>query len=409
MKEFVFGVLACALLGGALLLGMDTTEGVENGPQAEAILGEAARFLAEQPQFTVEMDMDYLLKVDGEDEVLPTHYTLSMERPARLRLEVKSEEIEIHFVRDEVNLTVYVPSFDQFTIDAVSETPSAVIERAGFGPFSLAIPLVAELAKNNPFEAMLSDSGTVSYVGAETFGGVDCHRIRISHAAETWDVWIEIGEQPVLRRIVPDTAAFVKDMKANGFDGTLSVEASLGPWAFEAKPDAVFAFDVPEGAKRVAAFRPPEPKHVLVGKPAPEFEIDILDGGTFNLAEVKGKEIIILDFWATWCGPCRMAMPILERVAKRFADQDVRLYAVNLEEDIPSIRRFISQQKLGLTTLLDKTGAVGLQYKAHSIPQTVIIGKDGTVQVVHVGYSADLENAITEELTALVKGEKLSD
>lgn len=154
-------------------------------------------------------------------------------------------------------------------------------------------------------------------------------------------------------------------------------------------------------------FQPDAPALQLLGKPAPQFSLGLLDGGTYELAESKGNEIVILDFWATWCGPCRQAMPILDKVSRGFHDQGVRLYAVNLQENSQVVRRYLDSQKLDLTVLLDKRGSVAAQYMAQSIPQTVIIGKDGAVQAVHVGYSGNLEAAITKELTALANGENL--
>ena len=69
----------------------------------------------------------------------------------------------------------------------------------------------------------------------------------------------------------------------------------------------------------------------LVGKPAPDFALDLLGGKKFRLAEAKGK-VVVLDFWATWCGPCLQAMPQVEKVAGEFRDQGVQLVAVNLQE-----------------------------------------------------------------------------
>ena len=70
----------------------------------------------------------------------------------------------------------------------------------------------------------------------------------------------------------------------------------------------------------------------LVGKPAPDFTLDLVGGKPFHLADSKGKEVVVLDFWATWCGPCLQAMPQVERAVAAFKDQNVRLVAVNLQE-----------------------------------------------------------------------------
>ncbi len=70
----------------------------------------------------------------------------------------------------------------------------------------------------------------------------------------------------------------------------------------------------------------------LVGKAAPDFELDLVGGKKFHLADSKGKEVVVLDFWATWCGPCLQAMPQVERAAQAFKEKGVHLVAVNLQE-----------------------------------------------------------------------------
>ena len=145
------------------------------------------------------------------------------------------------------------------------------------------------------------------------------------------------------------------------------------------------------------------------GKEAPNFELRLLDGGELELATKEDKEIVVLDFWATWCGPCRQAMPIIERVTNELADRDVRLYAVNLQEEPEDIREFLEQQGINVQVALDTAGEVANQYMAFGIPQTVIIDKSGIVQSVHVGVSPHLETELREELLRLAAGESLTD
>jgi hypothetical protein len=80
----------------------------------------------------------------------------------------------------------------------------------------------------------------------------------------------------------------------------------------------------------------------LVGKPAPDFELEVLGGSKFRLAQSKGK-VIILDFWATWCGPCLQAMPQVEKVAGEFRDRGVELLAVNLQEEPKQITSMLER------------------------------------------------------------------
>jgi thiol-disulfide isomerase/thioredoxin len=139
----------------------------------------------------------------------------------------------------------------------------------------------------------------------------------------------------------------------------------------------------------------------LVGKPAPVFDLELLKGGRFKLAEMRGK-VVILDFWATWCGPCLAAMPQVDRAARAFANAGVQLVAVNLEEAPKQIKSMLERHKFDLTVALDRDGAVAAKYQANAIPQTVIIDKEGVVSRVFIGGNAHLEDQIREALQTLL-------
>ncbi|MBM3999139.1 MAG: TlpA family protein disulfide reductase [Planctomycetes bacterium] len=138
----------------------------------------------------------------------------------------------------------------------------------------------------------------------------------------------------------------------------------------------------------------------LVGRPAPSFELARLDGAPFRLADERGK-IIVLDFWATWCGPCIRAMPVVEEVVGRFADRDVRLYAVNLQETPEKISAFLERRRLNPTVLLDRDGAVAAHYDAVAIPQTVIIDREGNIARLFVGGGPELGEQLRAALEAI--------
>ena len=145
----------------------------------------------------------------------------------------------------------------------------------------------------------------------------------------------------------------------------------------------------------------------LLGQTAPPFELELLDGDSMALAEHSGQDIVILDFWATWCGPCIRAMPHQMEVAEEYRDQNVVFYAINQRERDQTVSRFLEQREWDLTVPMDRDGSVGGLYNVRGIPQTVIIGRDGTVQAVHVGFSPRLGDRLRRELDTLLAGEHL--
>ncbi|MGK0189336.1 MAG: thiol-disulfide isomerase/thioredoxin [Verrucomicrobiales bacterium] len=140
----------------------------------------------------------------------------------------------------------------------------------------------------------------------------------------------------------------------------------------------------------------------LEGKAAPQIALSLLDGGEFKLSEMKGK-IVIVDFWATWCGPCVAAMPVLLKIAKEYEANGVVLVGANQGEDNATVQKFLKEKKWELTVAMDPDGQSGAAYKVTGIPQTVIIGKDGMVKKVHIGFRPDLEALLKGELDEMLK------
>ena len=132
---------------------------------------------------------------------------------------------------------------------------------------------------------------------------------------------------------------------------------------------------------------------MLIGKQAPDFALDLLDGGHFKLSEYKGK-VVILDFWASWCGPCMQAMPITEKVAEEFKDRGIKLIAVNMQEDKASASGALERLKIHPAVALDIDGAAAERYQVSAIPQIVIIDTELTVSDLMIGASPTFENQL---------------
>jgi thiol-disulfide isomerase/thioredoxin len=169
-------------------------------------------------------------------------------------------------------------------------------------------------------------------------------------------------------------------------------------WKLQDAPEPKSAHDA---SGQSASGRSPGTESALVGKPAPDFELELLGGTRFHLAQNKGK-VVILDFWATWCGPCLQAMPQVERVANELRDRNVLLVAVNLQEDAKQITSMLERHKLQPTVALDRDGAVADKYAANAIPQTVVIDRNGTIARLFVGGGPHIGDQLRDALGPLL-------
>jgi len=139
---------------------------------------------------------------------------------------------------------------------------------------------------------------------------------------------------------------------------------------------------------------------IEIGRPAPEFELPDLSGRAVSLAQYQGK-IVLIDFWATWCSPCRLSMPLLENLQKEYPN-DLVLLAVNLQEPLDEVRRYVDAQRIRSRVLLDQEGRVGSTYGSESIPMQVLIDQKGIVRDVQVGFSPSMGSRLRGEVQKLL-------
>ena len=140
------------------------------------------------------------------------------------------------------------------------------------------------------------------------------------------------------------------------------------------------------------ALPPPAPEEgTEVGKLAPDFQLQSLYEKTFSLSDFRGKAVL-LNFWATWCGPCRAEMPFLQQVHEEWAAEELVILAVDIGESQSEVQEFMQNAKFTLFTLLDTHNDVALQYNIRAIPTTFFIDKDGIIQDLKIGaFSSELE------------------
>jgi peroxiredoxin len=122
----------------------------------------------------------------------------------------------------------------------------------------------------------------------------------------------------------------------------------------------------------------------MPAQPAPDFTLPSVDGRQISLRQYRGK-VVFLNFWATWCIPCREEMPAMEHLYQAYRDQDLVVLAIALKESAEQVRAFFEKHRLSFPSLLDSQGAVFRAYSVTGMPTTYLIGRDGTLLSRGVG------------------------
>jgi thiol-disulfide isomerase/thioredoxin len=120
------------------------------------------------------------------------------------------------------------------------------------------------------------------------------------------------------------------------------------------------------------------------GGPTPSLELRDLDNRSHRLADYRGK-VVLVNFWATWCGPCRDEMPSIQELKRKLAGRPFVVLAVNLDEPESRIRRFLMEHKIDLTVLLDPERRVSRAWDARILPVSFVVGQDGRIRYSLVG------------------------
>jgi thiol-disulfide isomerase/thioredoxin len=139
-----------------------------------------------------------------------------------------------------------------------------------------------------------------------------------------------------------------------------------------------------------------------VGQPAPQFTLPtLLQDKPTALKEFAGK-VVYLDFWASWCAPCRTSFPLLNKLHEKLKAQGFEVVAINLDEDKALAEKFLQEYPVSFTVLRDAKGEWADQFVVESMPTSFIIDKQGVVQNIHHGFTSDDIKELEEKITKLL-------
>ena len=135
---------------------------------------------------------------------------------------------------------------------------------------------------------------------------------------------------------------------------------------------------------------------------APDFTLKSRDGKNIRLSDLRGQ-VVMLNFWASWCGPCRQEMPILEQLHKRYGKLGFTVVGVNVEQDSSKAVAYLRDIKVSFPILYDNTSKVSKLYNVNAMPTTVMIDRNGKMRFKHEGYKSGYEKDYKKQIKLLVR------
>lgn len=136
--------------------------------------------------------------------------------------------------------------------------------------------------------------------------------------------------------------------------------------------------------------------------PAPGFSLPTKAGETLALGDLKGQ-VVMINFWATWCGPCRKEMPLLDALYKRYSKLGFTLVGVNVEEDSSGADDYLKETPVSFPILLDAKNQVSELYDVNAMPTTVLVDREGNMRFLHKGYKPGDENEYQNWIRTLIR------
>lgn len=136
--------------------------------------------------------------------------------------------------------------------------------------------------------------------------------------------------------------------------------------------------------------------------PAPDFELPLRAGGTVKLAGLRGK-VVMLNFWASWCGPCRQEFPILDEMYRKYQPMGFTLVGVNVESETKDAERFLAATPVSFPVAFDRENSVSGKYGVSAMPTTLLVDRKGNVRWLHRSYKPGDENQYLDQVRRLLR------
>jgi len=272
----------------------------------------------------------------------------------------------------------------------------------GEGKYSKSAYTPATATPIGGFEQIDQDVSSASIAREETFAVAGKPRpiyvVRVTR--KRWPQAVPAGVQNAMYRIDKATLAVYKVIYYAPQITSIWLYAPL-KWD-EPVPESLFAFAAPPSAREVPAVAAPEFRsYPLAGAPAPDFTLSDAKGSPVHLADLRGK-VVVVDFWATWCPPCRAEMPILQKMQNELGGKGLAVLGLDVGEEAEQVTEFAKQQSYTFTLLLGAEPEISAKYFVEAYPTVFVVDRQGKIKFRELGGGSpdELRAAVEAALNA---------
>lgn len=377
-----------------------STQSAKLSPDVQHLIEQVRDAYAKLKTLELAGHLELSIDVAGEQKAYGAEFTAMYTAPNKFRHEMKDDVL---LISDGAKAYVYNSGIGAYAVGDIDKDSRDINK--------LPSPTVELLNTQNPsLELALVDDVTRIFTSGKS--DIAARQVKID-GKDLRAISFSMDNQVITAVIDPSThlvkqwqVDLSKDLAAKGAQDVKKALITINYTQVKADTaivDSQYAFTPPQEARVAKAedFGKQDAAMELVGKPAPDFKLTGMDGKEVTLASLKGN-VVVLDFWATWCGPCVAGFPHMDALSRKYADKGVKVFGMNQKEDKETIDSFLKEKNLTIAVLLDP-GEVADKYQVKGIPQTVIIGRDGIIKKVFIGYGPGEENQVEQEVQNALK------
>ena len=385
-------IISILTLSGCLLSAQDL-------PDARKLIKETGDILLAHKSYQLEQRA--VVDVTGS---LPARVEMVVKiaasHPGRLRIESSGKMGDSLIVSNGEATWMYIGALKQYTKTAAAATPESLVRSLVPGMAGV----MDQLKAKDPYvSAKITGEEQVEVDGQK----YDCYVVEARLDTITLPVSIEMANG--IQKLWVDKVSKLtlkQTMTATMQGGSLTAPAQMNEATTVISQkldapmtDAMFNFTPPEGAKLVPEFTGGvKANSDLTGQAAADFKLKSVDGKDFSLQDLHGK-FVLLDFWATWCMPCRHDLQVMEKIHQEFHKKGLIVLGIDGDEDADTVNEFLPTAKLSYPILLTAASGVITSYSVKAFPTVVLIDADGKIVFYHVG--SGVEKALRESLAKL--------